>query len=514
MSKAKLPPKEQIDEIMQTIYSDALKDNPYLYVMYAFPWGKKGTPLERFPNGPRKWQKAELKAIAEHIKENKRRVSSGLDAIVYKSATASGRGIGKSALVSWLTLWMLSCHFGSTTILSANTDTQLSDKTFGELNNWLAMAVNGFFFEATQKSISPAPWYKELLEKEMQIGCQYFYANGVLWNEDQPESFAGAHSQIGMMVIFDEASGIPEPIWMVSKGFFTEKTIYRFWFAFSNPRSPVGAFFDLFQDQGNGWNTKQINSLEVEDIDRSELEDIVRSKGEDSYDARVEVFGQFPKQGDRQFISRAVVDECISRELERYERNEPLLMGVDPARFGDDETVVRFRQGRDARSIPSLAWKGLDNMQVVAKLEQLIYTHNPDAVFIDSGAGAGIIDRLKELGYKVIEVGFGTMSGEPQYFDHRTEMWAKMRDWLPGGMIDNHKQLRADLCNPEKELVGKESKEKLESKEKMKRRGIKSPNHGDALALTFHCKVARKDLLTARKVKSNRYHRGTKSILD
>ena len=511
-TKHPLPPKDEIDQIMQVIFSDYVRDNPLAFVLYAFPWGKAGTPLERF-KGPRTWQKRELEAIAEHIKENKARVARGEDPIVYKSATASGRGIGKSALVSWLTLWMLSCHYGSTTIISANTDAQLSDKTFGEINNWLAMSINGFFFEAVEKSIKPSDWYKTLLEKEMQIGCKYYYANGVLWSEDNPESFAGAHSNIGMMVVFDESSGIPENIWTVAKGFFTEKTIYRFWFAFSNPRSGAGAFFDLFDDPEGTWHTRQINSLDVEDIDKSELEEIVRKYGSDSDEARVEVFGQFPKQGDRQFISRGIVEQAINRELERYDSFEPLLMGVDPARFGDDSTVIRFRCGRDARNIPSLEFKGLDNMQIVHQIIQLIYKHNPDGVFIDSGAGAGIIDRLKELGYKVFEVSFGSSSQEPEYYDHRTELWARMREWLAGGMIDNHKKLKQDLCSPEKELIGRESKEKLESKEKMKRRGLKSPDHGDALALTFHCKVAKRDLFSARK-KDKRYRQSRKNILD
>ena len=506
---AGIPPANEINDTMQMLYSDYFRDNPLAYVLWSFPWGKKGTPLERFPKGPRQWQRDELEAIAEHIKENKARVVRGEDPKVYKSATASGRGIGKSALVSWIVLWMMSTHYGSTTIVSANTDTQLTDKTFGEIGVWLAMALNSFMFESVQKSIKPAEWFAKILKDEMQIGSKYYYANGVLWNEDAADSFAGAHSQIGMLVIFDESSGIPENIWTVSKGFFTEKTIYRFWFAFSNPRSPTGAFFDCFNEAESGWKTRQINSLDVEDIDTSELEEIVRTKGADSYEARVEVFGQFPRQGDRQFIGRALVEDACNRELGRYDNNEPLLMGVDPARFGDDSTCIRFRQGRDARSIPPIEYKGLDNMQVVNIIIQQIYTHKPDAVFIDSGAGAGIIDRLRELGYKVFEVNFGSSSGELNYYDHRTELWGKMREWLGGGMIDNNKKLKNDLCSPEKELVGRESKEKLESKEKMKRRGVKSPDHGDALALTFHCKVARRDLSTYRgsPVKHRRKHK-------
>lgn len=471
---------------MKHLFSDHLRENPLAFVLYSLPWGQKGTPLERF-KGPRKWQREELLKIAEHIKANKDRVAKGLDPIVYKSATASGRGIGKSALVSWLTLWMMSCHYGSTTILTANTDTQLTDKTFGEIGVWQPMLINSFFFEVTQKSISPAPWFKKLLEEEMKIGCKYYYANGVLWNEDNAESFAGAHSQIGMMVIFDESSGIPENIWTVTKGFFTEKTIFRFWFTFSNPRSGAGAFYDVFHDEDSTWNTRQINSLEVEDIDTSELEEIVKKHGVDSDEASVEVFGKFPKQGSKQFIPRALVKIAQNTVLENYDNADPLILGIDPARHGDDATVFRYRKGRDARSIPPEEYKGLDNMQVVDKVLQAIHTFKPDEICIDSGAGAGIIDRLKQLKIKNIhEVHFGGSSSDRNCFDHRTEMWGRIRDWLSGGMIDNSKELEKDLCNPQKEFVDNSDQVKLESKTKMKRRGVKSPNHADALALTFH----------------------------
>lgn len=513
-AKAELPAQDEIEAIMSNLFSDAFRDNPYLFVMYAFPWGQKGTPLERF-EGPREWQKRELEAIATHIRENKMRVNRGEDPLVYKLAVASGRGIGKSSLVAWIVLWMMSCHYGSTTIVSANTDAQLTDKTFGEIGKWVALSINSFFFELTSKSLSPSPWFKKILEEEMKIGCKYYYANGVLWNEDNPESFAGAHSMIGMLVIFDESSGIPENIWTVTRGFFTENTVYRFWFTFSNPRSGAGAFYDCFNDDGSSWNTRQINSLDVEGIDKSELLEIIRKHGEDSDEAAVEVYGRFPKQGTKQFISRLIVKEAQSRDLLQYDNDEPLVLGVDPARFGDDATVFRFRRGRDARTVPAEEFKGLDNMQVVEKVLQAIHTYNPDHIVIDSGAGAGIIDRLKELGIKVHECLFGSLPSDPQYFDHRTELWGLMRDWLPGAMIDRDRQLEADLCNPQKENVGREDKIKLESKDKMKGRGIKSPNHGDALALTFHKKWPRSSVhKTKRRPGNRRYSGWSRSVLD
>ena len=119
---------EDEQELMARLWSPALKDNPLAFGLYLFPWGQKGTPLEHF-SGPRKWQRDVLNDIAVHIKNNKGMV----DFAVLQEAVSSGRGIGKSALVSWLTIWMLSTRIGSTTIISANSENQLRSITWAEI---------------------------------------------------------------------------------------------------------------------------------------------------------------------------------------------------------------------------------------------------------------------------------------------------------------------------------------------------------------------------------------------
>lgn len=513
MAKNPLPVKQDIEEVLQCCYSDLFRDNPLVFVMWAFPWGQPGTPLEN-ETGPREWQKRELIAIAEHIKENKRLMYSGQPPKVYKLAVASGRGIGKSTLVSWIVNWMLSCHYSSTTLISANTDSQISDVTFGEIGKWLSMSMTSFMFTQTQKSIDPAPWYADLLKKDLKRDCTYYYAKGRLWDADNPSAFAGPHSAVGMCLIFDEASGVPATIWTTAQGYFTDKNPYRFWLSFSNPRAGSGAFFECFHTTDTSWNLRNISSLDVEGIDHSELLEIIKKYGADSDEARVEVYGQFPKTGERQFISRAMVEDAANRVLTNYDyKSESLIMGVDVARFGDDKSVIAFRAGRDARTIPAQIYSGLDNMQLVEKIEQAIYKYNPDYICVDGGAGAGVIDRLKQLGYKIHEVLFGSSSSEPQYFDHRTELYARLRDWLLTGAIDNSQDLKSGLTNPEKELIGRESKEKLESKEKMKKRGIKSPDHADALALTFAVRGAKKSLHSSRRARKYKY-KERQSIFD
>lgn len=495
MSKLKAPYKKEDEEkLMARIWSPEIKDNPLAFVMFAFPWGQEGTPLANF-KGPRKWQEDELRRIGEHLRKQKEAHALGLPMEVYKSATTSGRGSGKSSLVAWLNLWMLSTQLGTTCITTANTESQLKSKTWAELGKWHTMAINSHWFERLALSLKPAPWFQELLQTQLKLDTGYYSAEALLWNEDNPDAFAGTHNMNGIMLIFDEASGIPQKIWDVSEGFFTEPVAPRFWFVFSNPRRNTGPFFECFHKHRDYWPYRRhIDSRTVEGLDQTIFNQIIEKNGENSDTARVEVKGEFPSHGDMQFISREIVDGAIERELENDE-HAALIMGVDPARYGRDSTAIVFRRGRDARTIPPVILDHKDNMQVANECARLIDKYNPDAVFIDAGAGTGIIDRLRETGYKVTEVWFGGASSEPEYANKRTELWANMRSWLSGGMIPRDQALVDDLVGPEYKFIGNSDQMMLESKEAMHKRGLASPDVADALACTFFSRVARKDSL-------------------
>jgi hypothetical protein len=318
-----------------------------------------------------------------------------------------------------------------------------------------------------------------------------------LWQEENPDAFAGVHNHNGTLVVFDEASGIPKPIWTVTQGFFTEPVLHRYWFCFSNPRRNTGEFYECFHKDRDNWKRRNIDSRKVEGLDKKALDDIVKKYGEDSDETRIEVKGEFPRHGDRQFISREAVEGAAMREIQP-DHYAGLIMGVDIARFGDDTTVIRFRRGRDARTIKPIKLKGKDNMAVANECAMLIDEYQPDAVCVDAGNGTGVIDRLREMGYKVHEVWFGSKSSEEEWADLRTEMWAKMREWLPGGCIDDDSDLKDDLVGPEYGF-DKQERIKLEAKENMKRRGVASPDNGDALAVTFAVKVARTDIPVSKK---------------
>ena len=473
------------------------RDDPLGFVMFAFPWGQPGTPLERY-NGPRKWQLDALRQMQEHIQKNQAAVAQGNDPTLMKIARASGRGIGKSAFLAWISLWLFSCLPSSTTIVSANTEQQLKSTTFPEIRKWATMSIHSRWFDHNAMSLRPSDWLVAAMKATTKYDDAYWYIQARLWSEEAPDAYAGVHSQMGMSVLFDEASGIPSVIWPVAQGYFTDKTTHRFWVAISNPRNPTGEFFNCFHSNREQWNHENIDGRSVEENDHELYNSIIQQYGEDSDQARVEVYGQFPRQGDQQFIGRGDVDDATMREV--YDDfGAPLLMGVDPARFGNDKAVIAFRHGKDARSIPMQEYQKCSIKELAGYCAAAIDRYKPDAVFIEGdGVGGGVAEFLKEMGYRVFEVTVGGgAQDKAMYQNHRTELWGRMRDWLANAAIPGHKHLCDDLCGPMYEFSLK-GQIKLEPKEKMKKRGHASPDYADALAATFSRSINRKDTRTSK----------------
>jgi hypothetical protein len=211
----------------------------------------------------------------------------------------------------------------------------------------------------------------------------------------------------------------------------------------------------------------------------------------------VRVLGLPPRADDSQFIDMDRINAAQKRQVHVL-GDEPLIAGVDLAWGGDDENVVRFRCGNDARSIKPLRIPGektRDASAMVVKLAEML-SANYDGrkihtMFIDSAGISGAVGaRLRQLGHSnVIEVNFGADSPDQHYAYMRDYMWGKMKEWLLVGAIDAHPGLEVDLSGPGYSL-DKRVRVKLESKEEMKKRGLDSPDDGDALALTFAQTVA------------------------
>lgn len=182
------------------------------------------------------------------------------------------------------------------------------------------------------------------------------------------------------------------------------------------------------------------------------------------------------------------IDDVLRACARTYARTDllgaPKIIGVDPARFGDDRSVVICRQG--VRAYAPLVFRKTDNMTLAAYVAQEINRFRPDGVFVDSGCGGGVIDRLRQLGHNVLEVPFGGSAVRAgQYANKRAEMWGEMAQWIKSvGALPDEPQLKSDLCGVcyDFDAAGRL---RLESKEALKARTGKSPDTADALALTF-----------------------------
>ena len=387
---------------------------------------------------------------------------------------------------------MLTTRIGSTTIISANSESQLRSITWAELTKWLAMSINSHWFEVSATRLMPAKWLTELVERDLRKGTRYWGVEGRLWSAENPDAYAGVHNFDGVMVIFDEASGIDDSIWAVTSGFFTENTPNRFWLAFSNPRRNTGYFYEAFNSKREFWKSKIVDARTVEGTDKQVYEQIIAEYGPDSSQAHVEVYGQFPNEGDDQFISIGIVDAAMKRQPYKDE-SAPIVVGVDPARFGADATVIAVRQGRDILKL--IRHRGDDTMTVVGHVIDAIEEFKPTLVNIDEGGlGAGVVDRLKEQRYKIRGVNFGNKAKNPiMYGNKRAEIWGEMRDWLKSASVPNDRFLKSDLISP-KMKPDSRGTIYLESKKDMKARGLASPDAADAIALTFAFPVAHREM--------------------
>ena len=169
---------------------------------------------------------------------------------------------------------------------------------------------------------------------------------------------------------------------------------------------------------------------------------------------------------------------------------ESLILAVDVARYGDNESVAAFRRGKDARTIPAQRWRGLSVIETGNRIAGLIQAHSPDGVFIDEGGvGGGVVDFVRSLGHACIGVNFGsspsTRPGGALVGNKRAEMYVAFREWLrEGGCIENSEDLKDQLLQIEY-FFNKKDEIMLVSKEEMESDGLASPDWADALVMTF-----------------------------
>lgn len=451
-------------------------DNPLGFVYFAFRWNVGD--LRGF-HGPDVWQIDFLKEIGRQVKE---RGFNGVDPVkAIQMATASGHGIGKSALTAWLILWIMCTRPFAKGVVTANTAAQLETKTWAELAKWKKRCIAGHWF-----NISTGRGNMKLTHKEWP---ESWRCDAQTCREENSEAFAGLHAANSTpFYIFDEGSAVPDKIYEVAEGGLTDGE--PMFFVFGNPTRNNGRFFEMFHRLRHRWTTFQIDSRQAALTNKEKIQEWLEDWGEDSDFFRVRVRGVFPRAGDLQFISGELALAAQTRQVTTFPHN-PLIMGVDIARGGADMTVFYFRRGFDGRSIPMVKLR-LDNTVQIARMIVAHATGHEhtnglkcDAVNVDGGGpGAGVVDTLREMQFPFVEVNFGDPSPDPRFFNMAAFMANKKKNWLRYGAISDDPQLYADLTGRYYAYNDKEQL-RLERKRDMKARGLPSPDTSDALDLTF-----------------------------
>lgn len=306
-----------------------------------------------------------------------------------------------------------------------------------------------------------------------------------LCGADNPDSLRGIYLD---GVVLDEVAQMRPEVWgEIVRPALADR---HGWAVFIGTPKGVNLFSELYFAALNDpqWHADLRRWCDTGVLDAAEIESMRRDMSEPEWAQEMEC--DFSAAVANTLISLSLAREAAQRVVvERDLAHAPKIIGVDPARYGDDRSVIVRRHG--LLCLPPRTFRGLDLMQLSGCVAAAIDEWHPDAVFVDgTGLGAGVVDRLRQLGHSVVDVQFGAKALNEKYQNRRAEMWAKMADWIrDGGAIPNDPALIADLCAPTYSYANAAGRFALESKDDMRDRGLPSPDCGDALALTFAAPV-------------------------
>jgi len=393
-----------------------------------------------------------------------------------KISIRSGHGTGKSTSASWAMLWYLLMRFPNKVVVTAPTSGQLFDALFAELKRWIGELPKPIQDLLTVKSdrveLAAAP-------SEMFISARTSRA-------ETPEALAGVHSD-NVLLVVDEASGVPEKVFEAAAGSMSGHNATTI--LLSNPTRSTGTFYESQTRMAGSWWTQRWSCVDSPLVSDEFVDEMRERYGEESNAFRIRVLGEFPLADDDTIIPFHLVDAAMNRDIDLDDERRP-VWAVDPARFGSDRTAFCKRVGSVITEIKS--WRGLDLMQtvgrVMAEYEALNPSSRPSEILVDSiGVGSGVVDRLRELGAPVrgVNVAESPSMGET-YNNLRTELWFKTKAWLEdrGCKLPQDDELLADLTGIRYSFTSS-GKMAAESKDQMRRRGLRSPDLADAVCLTM-----------------------------
>ena len=410
----------------------------------------------------------------------------------------SGHGVGKTAMCSWLMIHRLLCFYPVKVVCTAPAASTLYDGLMAETKRWI------------KELPSPLRNLLEMKSDRIELAASpteaFISARTSRVEGSNAEAMAGIHSD-NVLLIFDEASGIPEPIFSSAYSSMSGKNATVI--LIGNPTRNSGYFYETFTRLRDRWWTKRVSCLESEMVSAEFIEEMKLKHGEESNSFRVRILGEPPLAEDDTLISLHAVEQASKRTVEQPE-NTPTVWGLDVARYGDDASVLCIRKGRHLVSLQS--WKKLSLMELSGRVLDLLNTTDepPEEILVDSiGLGAGVLDRLRELDIPARGV---NVSESPamadRYANLRAELWDATKSWFNEEVqIPNDDSLIADLTAP-RYSFNSSGKMIVESKAETKKRLGRSTDFADSLVLTFASSAAGASGQYRRKNKGRRRNVG------
>lgn len=395
----------------------------------------------------------------------------------------AGHGVGKTTLAAWFLIWFLVVHPFSRIPATSNKEDQVKERLWPEVKTWLR----------------GTPWNEFVIVNKTRIHIKGYPEDWFAKIEaaSDPDNLAGYHAKY-LLYIVDEASGLGNEFAAVINGAITEENAKLF--MIGNPTKRSGYFYDSHTKNTGQWASHTMSARNSPLVSEEWVQEMEGEWGKDSDIVRVRVDGKFPKSESDSYISTTLIENAFDYVIDSPAGKK--VLGVDVARFGDDESVLIGREGK--KMIQFDTYKKFATTELTGAVINAIQTYNYDEVNIDIGAmGPGVVDQVREklkniaTNCKVNEINFGG-KGDDHNHDMTAKLWGNIRDKLKENIdLQKDEKLKEQLTN-RKYSFDSSGRLKMESKKHMKARGIESPDRADALVLAYWDGKDRKPLTWGR----------------
>jgi len=435
-----------------------------------------------------------------------------------KTAVRACHGVSKTFAAAEAAIWFLNCIPNSKVITTAPTYPQIKMLLWSEIN--AAYARSRIRLEG------------ECLMTEIKTADKDHYAFG--FSTDKPFRAEGWHAP-ALLIIFDEAKGLPQWLWDSARGSLTGGLCR--WLALSTTDGvQVGEqYHKIFTAEKSDWNRIHISafdspyvtgekfrSIEIPDPKRPDkfrvrwttptelnvqiatpkwIADSKTEWGEESPLYQTKVLGEIVDASADSIIKLSQVLAMTKNAADPAFKDEGQEeIGVDVARGGSDDTVMYRRKGLKVTDKKTLVSRQLPEkarlVYIAEEVERFAAFNKTIRIKVDdTGVGGGVVDVLQAKGYAVVPINFGAEAKEPDKYPNTiSEMWFEVGKIIHEIACAASPRLQAELVNRKQKQLDKRGRRVAESKDEYKARGFRSPDEADAFLLAFYDRSINSDI--------------------